>query len=197
MRTARRSVIATQSVVRGHARRRLWRARPGGRRHCPGRHRCRRDPQRAPRARRPPRRPPAHPCRRDGHRPVPRRASPAATLAGQDPQPRRPARAGLVVDGELHDVACFLHQRLLPHEQREEELARSALAKVVGGEDPLGAMRSTHLEIAHLAGATRSSSTALTGRSAPKTSLTCAGPLRTPRDPAAAYRPRRGALRPA
>jgi hypothetical protein len=58
---------------------------------------------------------------------------------------------GLAANGEPRDVARFLHQRLLPHEQREEELARSALAKVVGGEDPLGAMRSTHLEIAHLA----------------------------------------------
>jgi heavy metal translocating P-type ATPase len=52
--------------------------------------------------------------------------------------------------GDLRDLGGFLEQELLPHERRDDELAAAGLADLLGGEDPLGAMRSTHLEIAHL-----------------------------------------------
>jgi len=51
---------------------------------------------------------------------------------------------------DLEEVDSFLQRQLLPHEQRDDELAAAGLADLLGGEDPLGAMRSTHLEIAHL-----------------------------------------------
>jgi heavy metal translocating P-type ATPase len=51
---------------------------------------------------------------------------------------------------DLETIASFLEERLLPHEQRDDELAAAGLADLLGGEDPLGAMRSTHLEINHL-----------------------------------------------
>jgi hypothetical protein len=51
---------------------------------------------------------------------------------------------------DLEDVGGFLERQLLPHERRDDELAVAGLADLLGGEDPLGAMRSTHLEIAHL-----------------------------------------------
>ncbi|HZD73377.1 MAG TPA: heavy metal translocating P-type ATPase [Actinomycetota bacterium] len=57
--------------------------------------------------------------------------------------------AGQVHD--LRDVAEFLERQLLPHERRDDELVAGGLADLLGGEDPLAAMRSTHLEIAHLA----------------------------------------------
>jgi heavy metal translocating P-type ATPase len=52
--------------------------------------------------------------------------------------------------GGLEEVGGFLEGQLLPHEQRDDELAAAGLADLLGGEDPLRAMRSTHLEIAHL-----------------------------------------------
>jgi hypothetical protein len=52
--------------------------------------------------------------------------------------------------GELLELGGFLERQLLPHERRDDELAAAGLADLLGGEDPLGAMRSTHLEIAHL-----------------------------------------------
>jgi heavy metal translocating P-type ATPase len=52
--------------------------------------------------------------------------------------------------GDLRELGGFLERQLLPHERRDDELAAAGLAEVLGGEDPLGAMRSTHLEIAHL-----------------------------------------------
>jgi heavy metal translocating P-type ATPase len=52
--------------------------------------------------------------------------------------------------GDLRDLGRFLERRLLPHERRDDEFAAAGLADVLGGEDPLGGMRSTHLEIAHL-----------------------------------------------
>jgi len=51
---------------------------------------------------------------------------------------------------DLEELATFLEGRLLPHERRDDELAAAGLADLLGGEDPLGAMRSTHLEITHL-----------------------------------------------
>jgi hypothetical protein len=51
---------------------------------------------------------------------------------------------------ELKELGAFLEERLLPHERRDDELAAAGLADLLGGEDPLAAMRSTHLEINHL-----------------------------------------------
>jgi len=51
---------------------------------------------------------------------------------------------------DLEEVGGFLERQLLPHERRDDELAAAGLADLFKGEDPLGAMRSTHLEIAHL-----------------------------------------------
>jgi heavy metal translocating P-type ATPase len=51
---------------------------------------------------------------------------------------------------DLEDVAGFLEGQVLPHERRDDELAAAGLADLLGGEDPLAAMRSSHLEIAHL-----------------------------------------------
>ena len=51
---------------------------------------------------------------------------------------------------DLEEIGGFLEGRLLPHERRDDELASAELADILGGEDPLGAMRSTHLEITHL-----------------------------------------------
>jgi heavy metal translocating P-type ATPase len=56
--------------------------------------------------------------------------------------------AGQVHD--LQDVGAFLERQLLPHERRDDELAAAGLADLIGGQEPLGAMRSTHREIAHL-----------------------------------------------
>jgi soluble P-type ATPase len=52
--------------------------------------------------------------------------------------------------GDLEEVGGFLERQLLPHERRDDQLATTGLAALVGGEEPLRAMRSTHLEIAHL-----------------------------------------------
>jgi heavy metal translocating P-type ATPase len=51
---------------------------------------------------------------------------------------------------ELKELGGFLEERLLPHERRDDELAAAGLADLLGGEDPLATMRSTHLEINHL-----------------------------------------------
>ncbi len=56
--------------------------------------------------------------------------------------------AGQVDD--LENIAGFLERQLLPHERRDDELAATGLTDLLGGQNPLGAMRSTHLEIAHL-----------------------------------------------
>jgi heavy metal translocating P-type ATPase len=50
---------------------------------------------------------------------------------------------------DLENVAAFLERQLLPHERRDDELAATGLTDLLG-QNPLGAMRSTHLEIAHL-----------------------------------------------
>jgi heavy metal translocating P-type ATPase len=51
---------------------------------------------------------------------------------------------------DLRDLGEFLERQLLPHERRDDALAAAGLEDLLGGEDPLGVMRSTHLEIAHL-----------------------------------------------
>jgi len=51
---------------------------------------------------------------------------------------------------ELREIGTFMETRLLPHERRDDELAATGLADLLGGDDPLAAMRSSHLEIAHL-----------------------------------------------
>ena len=48
----------------------------------------------------------------------------------------------------LRDVHAFLAQDLLPHEEAEDAELYPALAPVLGGSDPTGAMSRTHVEIA-------------------------------------------------
>ena len=48
------------------------------------------------------------------------------------------------------DVHRFLIEDLLPHEEAEDRALYPAVAAVLGGTDPTGAMSRTHVEIAHL-----------------------------------------------
>ena len=48
------------------------------------------------------------------------------------------------------DVHRFLVEELLPHEEAEDRALYPAVAAVLGGTDPTGAMSRTHVEIAHL-----------------------------------------------
>jgi heavy metal translocating P-type ATPase len=58
-----------------------------------------------------------------------------------------PAAAALA---EAREVHRFLVERLLPHEQAEDELLYPAVAELVGGDDPTVTMSREHAEIAHL-----------------------------------------------
>ncbi|NBD08978.1 MULTISPECIES: heavy metal translocating P-type ATPase [Corallococcus] len=51
---------------------------------------------------------------------------------------------------ELVELDVLLHERLLPHERRDDTELYPTLARLLGGEDPLGTMSRTHREIAHL-----------------------------------------------
>jgi soluble P-type ATPase len=53
---------------------------------------------------------------------------------------------------ELEEAARFLIEELLPHERGEDEAMYPAVARLLGGTDPTGAMSRAHLEIAHLVG---------------------------------------------
>jgi heavy metal translocating P-type ATPase len=52
----------------------------------------------------------------------------------------------------LRDTSRFLVDELLPHERGEDTTLYTEVARVLGGEDPTGAMSRAHLEIAHLVG---------------------------------------------
>ncbi|MCY1043090.1 heavy metal translocating P-type ATPase [Corallococcus sp. bb12-1] len=51
---------------------------------------------------------------------------------------------------ELVELDGLLRERLLPHEHRDDSELYPKLARMLGGEDPLGTMSRTHREIAHL-----------------------------------------------
>jgi iron-sulfur cluster repair protein YtfE (RIC family) len=50
----------------------------------------------------------------------------------------------------VHSVHRLLVDEVLPHEQAEDHVLYPALAKVLGGHDPLGPMSRAHAEISHL-----------------------------------------------
>jgi iron-sulfur cluster repair protein YtfE (RIC family) len=52
---------------------------------------------------------------------------------------------------ELERIRWFLLERLPQHEQEEEAAVYPIVAKLMGGEDPMGSMERAHLEIEHLA----------------------------------------------
>ena len=52
---------------------------------------------------------------------------------------------------ELEQVRWFLLERLVQHEQEEEAAVYPVVAKLMGGEDPMGTMARAHMEIEHLA----------------------------------------------
>lgn len=51
---------------------------------------------------------------------------------------------------ELVELGRLLRERLLPHERSDDTELYPALARMLGGEDPLGSMSRAHREIAHL-----------------------------------------------
>ncbi len=51
---------------------------------------------------------------------------------------------------ELEQIRWFLQERLVQHEQEEEAAVYPVVAKLMGGEDPMGTMERAHMEIAHL-----------------------------------------------
>ncbi|MBA3691097.1 MAG: heavy metal translocating P-type ATPase, partial [Actinobacteria bacterium] len=51
---------------------------------------------------------------------------------------------------ELEQVRAFLLERLPAHEEQEEAVVYPVVARLMGGEDPLGSMARAHLEISHL-----------------------------------------------
>lgn len=65
----------------------------------------------------------------------------ADRLEDLEPRRRRP---------ELVELEGLLRERLLPHERRDDAELYPTLARLLGGEDPLGTMSRTHREIAHL-----------------------------------------------
>jgi heavy metal translocating P-type ATPase len=52
---------------------------------------------------------------------------------------------------ELEQIRWFLLERLPRHEQEEEAAVYPVVARLVGGEDPMGSMERAHMEIEHLA----------------------------------------------
>ncbi len=52
---------------------------------------------------------------------------------------------------ELEQVRWFLLERLVQHEEEEEAAVYPVVAKLMGGEDPMGTMERAHMEIEHLA----------------------------------------------
>jgi hemerythrin superfamily protein len=51
---------------------------------------------------------------------------------------------------QLEEVRRFLLERLPAHEEEEEAVVYPVVARLMGGEDPMGSMARAHLEIAHL-----------------------------------------------
>jgi heavy metal translocating P-type ATPase len=52
---------------------------------------------------------------------------------------------------ELGQIRRFLQERLVRHEQEEEAAVYPVVARMMGGEDPMGSMERAHMEIEHLA----------------------------------------------
>jgi hypothetical protein len=52
---------------------------------------------------------------------------------------------------ELDRIRWFLLERLPRHEQEEEAAVYPVVARLIGGEDPMGSMERAHMEIEHLA----------------------------------------------
>jgi heavy metal translocating P-type ATPase len=52
---------------------------------------------------------------------------------------------------ELERIRWFLLERLVRHEEEEEAAVYPVVAKLMGGEDPMGTMERAHMEIEHLA----------------------------------------------
>jgi heavy metal translocating P-type ATPase len=65
-----------------------------------------------------------------------------------DKLPRLP---GASVAGALAGVNDMLTRQLVPHEQRDDQEVYPGLARLVGGEDPMAAMSTTHREIFRIA----------------------------------------------
>ncbi len=51
---------------------------------------------------------------------------------------------------ELEQIRWFLQERLVRHEEEEEAAVYPVVARLLGGEDPMGTMARAHLEIEHL-----------------------------------------------
>jgi hypothetical protein len=51
---------------------------------------------------------------------------------------------------ELEQLRWFLQERLVRHEREEEAAVYPVVAKLMGGEDPMGTMERAHMEIEHL-----------------------------------------------
>lgn len=51
---------------------------------------------------------------------------------------------------ELERIRWFLLERLVQHEQEEESVVYPVVARLMGGEDPMGTMERAHMEIEHL-----------------------------------------------
>jgi hypothetical protein len=51
---------------------------------------------------------------------------------------------------ELEAIRWFVQERLVRHEEEEEAAVYPIVAKLLGGEDPMGTMERAHLEIEHL-----------------------------------------------
>ena len=51
---------------------------------------------------------------------------------------------------ELEQIRSFLQERLVRHEQEEEDAVYPVVARLMGGEDPMGTMERAHMEIEHL-----------------------------------------------
>ena len=52
---------------------------------------------------------------------------------------------------ELEQIRWFLLERLVQHEKEEEAAVYPVVARLMGGEDPMGTMERAHMEIEHLA----------------------------------------------
>ena len=52
---------------------------------------------------------------------------------------------------ELSDLNELLREQLLPHERQDDAQIYPAMARLIGGDDPLAAMSRMHREIHHLA----------------------------------------------
>ena len=58
---------------------------------------------------------------------------------------------GEEVAAELSDLNDLLREQLLPHERQDDTQIYPAMARLIGGDDPLAAMSRMHREIHHLA----------------------------------------------